>query len=226
MSLAQCDRYLEAFRRGEDPHAVTSAMLYGATWQNASDADKKRMREFSKRFVYACVFGSGDDTVHDTIASVEDEAGNLVYANVSMRETSELRRRWISQADGIESWWKHQTDTARKQGFLIEPIFGRRRDFIDDDAYNEALNFVPQSSGAALIHLATLDFLQKYPFRYAGPGTGLVCQIHDALLVECPYADVKRVSSALQECFTRSHPGLPGVSFSGNTKVGNNWAEV
>ena len=226
-ALAGCESYLEAFRAGKDPHAITSELLYGSAFTHANDADRGRMRDFSKRFVYAISYGSGDDTVHETITSVENDAGDLIYADMSMRETTELRRRWLAGVPQMATWWERQIKGAQQCGYMTEPVFGRRRDFMDEDAHSDILNYEPQASGAAIVMLATLDFLSAVACQYAGPGTGLICHIHDALLVECPEADATRIANTLRECMTRT-VNIQGVdmAFSGKPKIGRNWAEV
>lgn len=254
VGLAGSARYLEVFNSGGDPHAVTSAMLYGTAFTKGTDEDKKRIRDFSKRFVYACLYGAAIDTVHDTIASVENDKGELVFPWLKLKETRVLYDRWLKENPEIVRWWDDIVDEWRRQGYLIEKTLGRRRDFADGEDRNEILNFPVQSAGAGVVHLATLDFLKEVPFGKWGPGTGLVQQGHDALVVEVPCehdgpqvvevdpktgkqktqwckkgcnCTAQQVARLLQSCMTRKVAGLPfDVTFTATAKVGKKWSDT
>jgi DNA polymerase I-like protein with 3'-5' exonuclease and polymerase domains/uracil-DNA glycosylase len=193
-ALAGAARYLEVFANGGDPHAVTCEMLYGNSFKHASEDGKKRLRDFAKRFSYAVLYKATVETVHETLASSENNAGDLVFPDLTLRETRNFHERWLraspefGDVDGSGGWWLRELQEYRRQGFLVEPIFGWRRDFLDgeEDSENEIVNFKCQAGGSAVVHLATLKYLKYMPFGRWGPGTGLIQQGHDALVVEVP----------------------------------------
>lgn len=252
--LAKAARYLEVFRTGGDPHMVTCEMLYGKMFTSASESDQKRLRDFAKRFSYAVIYRASVDTVHETLASSENDDGALVFPWLTMKETRVYYDRWMKANPEIESWWDADLTEYRRQGFLREPVFGWRRDFLDGEDPNEIANFKCQSGGAAIVHQATFDVLNYLPFGRWGPGTGLIQQGHDALMFEVPatHAPVKVVQNEktkqwkvkqwcdagckcvtaqaaadLQRCMTvDGRPFGLDLSFTAKAKAGLRWTEV
>lgn len=183
-ALAGASRYLEVFARGGDPHEITCIMLYGSDYINGSAEDKKRLRDFAKRFVYAVIYRATTETIHETLASSENEAGELVFPWLTLKQTRIYHDKWLKASPEFESWWERDLTEYRLNGCLIEPVLGWRRDFLDGEDENGIANFKCQSGGAALVHLGTIDWLRNYPFHRWGPGTGAIQQGHDALLAE------------------------------------------
>lgn len=183
-ALAGAARYLEVFNSGGDPHAVTCEMLYGAMFTNASEGDKKRLRDFAKRFSYAVLYRAAVETVHETLASSENDAGELVFPWLTLRETRTFHEKWLAANPEIERWWERDLDEYKRQGYLLEPVLGWRRDFLDGEDENEIANFKCQAGGSAIVHLGNLEFIKHVPFERWGPGTGQIQQGHDAIMAE------------------------------------------
>lgn len=186
-AYAGASRYLEAFAKGLDPHAITSEAIYGEMWRRGSEKDKKRIRDFAKRFVYAVIYGATVETIHETIASAEDDNGNLIFPWVTLRETHTLVDRWMKENPEYARWWDHQIEKYRKHGFLAEPVLGRRRFFLDGEDRNEIINYEVQAAGASCVTKASIALVEgPLAFDYLGPGTGLIQNGHDALMAESP----------------------------------------
>lgn len=241
-------KMLQILREDRDPHHETALACFGSAaaeqfalaqeWAKRQppkrNGDKvkakdfpaySRVRDFSKRLRYAVQYGAEDETVHRVISSTEDDDGNLIYADVSVTETATRRRLLLDADPEYEIAWHAALETWRHKGCLREPIWGRRRDFMNGEEPNEIYNFDIQSGCAALIHDATFDLLEAIPFEKWGPGTGLAHQGHDALVVECPEKEAKWVAGVLVECMTRRYPGLD-VQFKAGAKIGRRWSEV
>jgi len=247
-------KMIAVFREGRDPHHETAMAIFGraasemltraeawAKEQPLKDGKKVKakshaaygkMRDFAKRFRYAVQYKAMDKTVHRVISSVEDEDGNLIYADVSLTDCSNRRRALLDADPEYEIGWENEIQTWRRQGYLRDRIWGRRREFLngepdsdDVDVENEIVNFPIQCGGAHIIHDATFDMLEEIPFEKWGPGTGLIHQGHDALVVECPEKEAKRVAEILVKCMTRTYPGLD-VQFKSEGKIGKRWSEV
>jgi len=134
----------------------------------------------------------------------------------------------------------------QSSGYVIDPVWGRRRDFLDGEAFNEIVNHPIQSAGAHIIHESTFDLLPVIPFGLWGPGTGLIAQVHDALYVEAPCPHPKHegkdaefgwcppgckceanwAAREIERAMNRNVRGLDGVVFSAKAKIGKNWGEV
>ena len=224
-AMAGCEKYLAVFAAGGDPHAVTGEMLYGDAWKNGSTKARKRMRDFAKRFVYAVIYGATDETIHDVIVSVEDEKGELIYADLALRETSALRTRWLREAPEFERWWDRTLAKFKRDGYLTDPVVGRRRDFLDGEDFNECVNFGVQAGGAAIVHIATHRLMDTVlPFGRWGHGTGLVNQCHDALTAEVPIGEAESIKEAITEAMTIRVPGID-VDFTAEARIATTWRD-
>ena len=73
---------------------------------------------------------------------------------------------------------------------------------------------------------ALIDLYEEIPLHKWGPGTGIINQCHDAIVVECPESEAKRVAGLLEECLNQTDPGLPGVTFTATAGIGTNWKQV
>ena len=88
------------------------------------------------------------------------------------------------------------------------------------------VNFPIQAAGAALMNIAILRLFEEIPFEKWGPGTGIINQCHDSIVVECPEAEGPKVAALLEECMNLTHPSLPGVVITATADIGHTWAEV
>jgi hypothetical protein len=189
------------------------------------------MRDFAKRFFYACQYKAEDMTVYDVITSVEDDDGNLIYADVSMDTTRERRSNLLEANPEFESGWQWEIDTWRKQGFLCEPVWGRRRDFLNGEEPNEIVNFPIQAGGRAVVMDAMFAAVAAIPFEKWCPKTGLVHDGHDSLMFEVPLSQGERVKAILNECMTQRVAGH-SVPYTAEARVGiskqgrRTWADV
>lgn len=257
-SVANMTGYLEVFAKGGDPHALTASLMFGKNFDNAEPQGDQwtKLRNLAKGIKYASFYGSGDETVHGIVTSAEDKDGNLLYPNLTVREVATIRRNWLKGIPQLPRWWEDTLDQYRNTGYILDPVWGRRRDFLDGEAFNEIVNFPIQSAGAHIIHESTFALLKEIPFNKWGPGTGLICQVHDALYVEAPcfhaQHEVEKLPNGkpnekqrefgwcppgckceanwaarqLEKAMNRAVPGLDGVLFKSKAKIGLRWSDV
>lgn len=136
-----------------------------------------------------------------------------------------MHDKWVKGAQ-FEAGWERELDRWRRDGFLAEPVMGRRRDFLDGENPNEIVNFPIQAAGASLMNIAILRLRDAIPFEAWGPGTGIINQCHDSIMVECPESEAPRVAKLIEECMNLTHPDLPGVTFTATADIGPTWADV
>jgi DNA polymerase I-like protein with 3'-5' exonuclease and polymerase domains/uracil-DNA glycosylase len=257
-SVANMTGYLDVFAKGGDPHALTASLMFGKNFDTAESGGDQwtKLRNLAKGIKYASFYGSGDETVHGIVTSAEDKDGNLLYPNLTVREVATIRRNWLKGIPQLPRWWEDTLDEYRNTGYVLDPVWLRRRDFLDGEAFNEIVNFPIQSAGAHIIHESTFDLLKEIPFQKWGPGTGLICQVHDALYVEapCPHpqheveklpngkpneklrefgwcppgckCEANWAARTLEKVMNRAVPGLDGVVFKSKAKMGLRWSDV
>lgn len=232
---ANAPRYLQVFAEKKDyienadhtwtikgdPHSLAAGMAFGErfTKLKPKSPDWTKVRDFTKKLVYACAYKAEPATVHRLLTSVENADGYLVYANMSLLEVTELRQNWLGQNPEIEKWWQVEIDEFRKLGYRRDAIWGRRCDFLDGENENEIVNYDEQAGCSAIIHDDTFQVLDQIPFEKWGPYTGMIHQEHDKIIIQCPEADAEWVKGIVSEALNRFVPQIPNVRFTSDAKI-------
>lgn len=200
--------------------------------------EDKKMRDLSKAVQYASQYMAKVETVHKLICKTEvpargadgellnDGTTDLPYALLPLKRVREMRDNWLKGAPEFQSGWDMEISAFRNHGFIAEPVTGRRRDFLDGEAPNEIVNFPIQASAAGLMNRAIVQLHEAIPLHKWGPGTGIINQCHDSIVVECPEAEAANVVGLLEECLNQTHPSLPGVTFTASAAIGTTWKAV
>jgi len=248
-ALAGCTAYLEIFARGltlppqhpeGDPHRYTAAALFTnrftkADGQPTADANGvwskgtgtvKKLRDMAKRFTYLCLYGGSAETAWKNLIGTEDDAGKLIYADVTLRQVRVLHDRFMAANPEIRQWHQRTEYQFARDDYLTEAVSGRRRDFADGGKINELVNFPVQGGCAGLMNLAIVAANRRWPAGFAGPGTGLCGQFHDALMLEVPEAMADQIRVALTELMTQTVPAFPGMVFTAEAAAGQRWGET
>jgi DNA polymerase I-like protein with 3'-5' exonuclease and polymerase domains/uracil-DNA glycosylase len=230
----------------------------------SGEGDSVRFRNLSKAILYAFQYKASVPTGHRLITSAElpalDENGKeradgatiLPFARLGLPEIRGMYDAWFNGNPEYAQGWQRELDTFRRLGYLREDITGRRRDFLDGEDPNEIVNFPIQASAAGWMNLALIELCKHIrPFHW-GPGTGLINQCHDSLVIECPADGAHqvphpnkekaargkkkmivpegsipdRVARLIEECLNGTHPALPGVTITASASVGLTWKEV
>ena len=251
-------KYLDAFDRNLDPHSsVTALAVFGERFTKVAGSDPpwatgtkfkgnaKKLRGLAKGVQYSSQYWATVETVHRVITQTEqfndDGTITLPYLRIALREVRAMHEKWMEGAK-FEWGWEKEMTAYKQQGFLVEPVMGRRRDFLDGENPNEIVNFPIQAAGASLMNIAILQVLDAIPFECWGPGTGIINQCHDSIVVECPLDGATlstdgtwnvpkgsipwRVKGIIEDAMNMTHPGLSGVKFTAEADYGLYWDEV
>ena len=184
----------------------------------------KLLRGLAKTICFASLYGAGPPKILDIVNQAEDSEGNMLYAHYNLKHIRALHRRWMRQAPEIKAWWDKTLRECRQKGYVEEAVLGRRRYFARED-YSSILNIPVQAGGCAVVAQAMIDLVENHvPFDF-GQGTGLVNQLHDAVLFAVPDRDAARVCEVVTQTLTRRVESLP-VTFSAEACIGDTWREV
>ena len=225
-ALSGCRKYLEVFERGMklapghplgDPHRVTMITVFGETavktcdgqpvchngiWDKGSGTYKK-YRDLAKRVQYASQYGADPPTVHRVITSAEDKKGVLIYAELPLRKVRKMVGDWKHGVPEITGWWDDIMRKYAAQGYLADPITGRRRYFLDGAQPKKSgidphlLNYEVQSSAAGHMNQSGVRVRDAIPFDFR-EGTGLCGQFHDAFMVRVRAQDAREAGATLR----------------------------
>lgn len=274
-SLWGAKRYLRAFEANADPHSSTALACFGDRFKKANgfpggkwdgdlfvpdgtgkwSSDAKTFRDLAKRVQYASQYMATVETVHRVICQTETDNGDgttsLPYLHLSLREVREMHQAWLDGCPEFPMGWEREVGEWRKLNYLMEPITGRRRDFLDGENPNELVNFKIQGGAAGLMNKAIIELADRVPVFKWGRGTGIINQCHDALVLEVPAEGAElrkknnpetgkeesfwhvpegsipwKVMQDLNECMNQVHPALPGVRITAAADIGHSWKEV
>jgi DNA polymerase I-like protein with 3'-5' exonuclease and polymerase domains len=239
---------LEAFTRGLDAHALFAGVVFGDRfWQADGLPDGPRgtsgeysgnagkMRSVTKTVRYAGAYMAAPQTIWRVVRATENKAGELPYASMPMRSIEGIHAAWMKGEPEWQQAWEAEIAEWRAKGFKTSAILGRRCDFADglpedSDAdltiANALVNYPILATEADIANIVTTELVEALPFGYAGPGTGLVQQNYDSILLEVPEHDAKRVAGILHDAMNRRFPALGDLTFKADVQIGHTWDQV
>ncbi|MGH7561647.1 MAG: DNA polymerase I [Gemmatimonadales bacterium] len=205
--------FLDAFRRGEDIHRQTAAIIFGVEPAGVTP----EMRARAKTINFATIYGQGAFALSRSLSIPQDEARAFI---------GEYFRRFA----GVRAFLDRQIALARDRGY-VETLFGRRRYIpeIRDRNFNTrafgeriAQNAPLQGSAADLIKIAMARLHRA--LKADGLEARLLLQVHDELVLEAPPGEVERVTALVRE-YMEGAARLE-VPLDVEVGVGENWLDA
>ena len=185
--IAKDETMINAFKSGEDIHAVTASQVWGVPTSEVTG----EMRKHAKAVNFGIVYGIGEFSLAQDIG-------------VTRKEASEYIRAYFEKYQGIDDYLKAAVEAAKTLGY-VETILGRRR-YIPElvsgkavmRAFGErvAMNSPIQGSSADIIKLAMINV--RRALKNEGLDARLILQIHDELIVEAHVDCAKRAAEILK----------------------------
>jgi DNA polymerase-1 len=204
---------LEAFQKGEDIHARTARLVFGAE----TDSELKEARRFAK-------------IVNFAIAYAIEPWGLSQRVGISRQEAKKVIADYYNTYKGVRRYMEEVPLRAREHGY-VRSIYGRIRPLpgisdrnanIRKAAEREAINMPIQGTASDIVKIAMLHVEEE--FERAGLEAKLLMQVHDELLVEAPEREVEEVMQILKhEMESAVTLDVPLVADVG---VGNNWMDA
>jgi DNA polymerase I len=204
---------LEAFQKGEDIHARTARLVFGAK----TDAELKEARRFAK-------------IVNFAIAYAIEPWGLSQRVGISRQEAKKVIEDYYNTYKGVRRYMEEVPLRAREHGY-VRSLYGRIRPLpgiadrnanIRRAAEREAINMPIQGTASDIVKIAMLRVDEE--FRRAGLSAQLLMQVHDELLVEVPDKEVDKVNQILKhEMESAVSLDVPLVADVG---VGDNWMDA
>jgi len=204
---------LEAFQKGEDIHARTARLVFGAK----TDEELRDARRFAK-------------IVNFAIAYAIEPWGLSQRVGISRQEAKKVIEDYYNTYKGVRRYMEEVPIRAREHGY-VRSIYGRIRPLpgiqdrnanIRKAAEREAINMPIQGTASDIVKIAMLKVDDE--FRRAGLESRLLMQVHDELLVEVPEKEIAKVTEVLKhEMETAVSLDVPLVADVG---VGENWMDA
>jgi len=203
----------QAFRSGEDIHAVTASQVFGVPLKDVT----KRMRSNAKAVNFGIVYGISPWSLAQDIG-------------VSNAEAKAYMDAYLTKYSGVREYQKRVVEQAKTDGF-VSTLYGRRRALPELKSSNfamrsfgerVALNMPIQGTAADVIKLAMVRVYER--LKREGLAAKLILQVHDELIVECPEAEAEQVKALLTE--EMEGAAAFAVPLIAEANAGHSWAEA
>ena len=205
--------FIEAFRRGDDIHKQTAAIIFGVRLDDVTG----EMRARAKTINFGTIYGQGPFALSKMLGITQDEAKRFIGD-------------YFTRFAGVRAFLDKSVALAKEQGY-VETLFGRRRYIpeIQDRNFNirafgerTAQNTPLQGSAADLIKIAMVRIHAALPA--AGLKAQMLLQVHDELVIEAPAAEAERAGALVKEHMeSAAKLDVPLVVTVG---IGDNWMDA
>ncbi|MDR0446843.1 MAG: DNA polymerase I [Oscillospiraceae bacterium] len=203
---------LDAFRAGEDIHAVTAARVFGTALSEVTPLLRGRAKAVNFGIVYGI-----------SAFSLSKDIG------VSVAEAKEYIDGYLERFSGVRAYMTDIVERAKRDGY-VTTLFGRRRyvpELASRDhnmrAFGErvALNTPIQGTAADIIKIAMVRTYER--LKAESRESKLILQVHDELIAEAPESE----ASGVAEMLRREMEGAASldVPLTVQTGIGQSWAD-
>ena len=202
-----------AFKSGEDIHAVTASQVFGLPLAEVTPAQ----RSSAKAVNFGIVYGISAFSLAQDIKVSPAEARAYIDA-------------YMQKYHGVREYMDRVIAEAKERGY-VETLFGRRRPVPELKASNfntrsfgerVARNMPIQGTAADIIKLAMVNVRRR--LRAEGLEARLILQVHDELIAECPEREAERVAALLEEEMERAVQ--LSVPLTAEAHSGHSWSEA
>lgn len=189
MAHLSCDKHLiEAFRAGQDVHAITASKIFGIPLEEVT-SDQRRI---AKTANFGIMYGISSFGLSQRLKIGRGEAKKII-------------EDYFANFPAISSYIEDTLTAARENGY-VETIFGRKRFLPDINSRNgtvralaerNAINAPIQGTSADIIKLAMIKTDRR--IRQEGLQSRMILQIHDELVFDTTPDEVERLERIVRE---------------------------
>ncbi|MBO6784252.1 MAG: DNA polymerase I, partial [Alphaproteobacteria bacterium] len=208
---------VEAFRDGQDIHAMTASQVFGVPME---DMDPM-LRRNAKAINFGIIYGISAFGLANNLGIARDEARDYIAA-------------YFDRYPAIRQYMDEAKEFAKETGY-VETIFGRRIHLTGIKDKNQAVRgFAERQAINAPIQGAAADIIKRAMIRVpdalarAGLESKMLLQVHDELLFEAPEDEVDKLIEVVTDVMEGA--AAPAVNMSvplvADAGVGETWNEA
>jgi DNA polymerase-1 len=204
---------VEAFRRGDDIHALTAAQVFGVPPMMINEEHRRRAKAVNFGIVYGI-----------------SPFGLAAQLGIEQKEAKKFIDAYFAKYKGVRAWLDGVLEQARKEQ-RVSTIFGRTRPIPDINSKNAnmrgfaertATNTPLQGTAADLIKLAMIRLHAELLARKLK--SRMTLQVHDELVFEVPLDEVETMRELVRDKMENVYElKVPIVADVG---VGKNWRDM
>lgn len=211
--ISEDETMRNAFRHGEDIHAVTASQVFGIPFEDVTPA----MRSQAKAVNFGIVYGISAFSLAQDIGVYQNEAKAYIDA-------------YFEKYHGVREYMSNIIESGKENGY-VSTIYGRRRYLPELKVSNfttrsfgerVARNMPIQGTAADIMKLAMVHV--HYRLKEAGLQAQIILQVHDELIVECPEQEAEQVCAILKTEMERV--AELSVPLTVDAHIGRNWMEA
>lgn len=211
--MSQDKGLIEAFEGGHDIHKETASKIFRVPLDKVTP----QMRSNAKAVNFGVIYGMSSFGL----------AGELT---ISRKQAEKYIRDYFERFPQVKDFLDKQVSDCKKNG-SVRTLFGRKRAIPEINASNFvtrqlgerlAMNTPIQGTAADIIKIAMNkihDRLEK-----ECPGSSLILQIHDELIIQAKKSEADKAAQILKECMEGA--AELSVKLSVDTKSASNWYDL
>jgi DNA polymerase I-like protein with 3'-5' exonuclease and polymerase domains len=170
--IADDEKMLDAYARGEDLHTLTARQLTGQAAVSKAD------RQLAKAVNFGLLFGLG-------AKGLRAYAKSNYGLDLTEAEAARYRAAFFKVYPGLANWHGREGRSRKRE---CRTLAGRRRLLNDQTPYTHRLNSPVQGTDADGMKLALAILWER---RAVVPGAVPVLAVHDEIVVECADAEAE-----------------------------------
>ncbi len=204
---------IEAYNEGEDIHAITASKVFHVPLSEMTPD----LRRKAKAVNFGIIYGISAFALSQDL-------------DITKKEADEYIKKYFETYPKIKGFLDGLVDGAKKCGYSVTQ-FKRKRPIPELSSSNfmqrsfgerVAMNAPIQGTAADIIKIAMVRVERK--LYEEGLKTRLILQVHDELLLETPYDEVKRAAAILKEEMVNAVN--MSVNMEVEVKEGTDWYEA
>lgn len=201
---------IAAFNEGKDIHRETASKIFGI----AEDDVTPLMRSNAKAVNFGVIYGMSGFGLGDRLS-------------ISRREAEDYIKEYFRRFPKVKEFLDGAVSSCKESG-EIRTLFGRRRRVPEINARQYmvrqagerlAMNTPIQGTAADIIKIAMIDVADV--LKAECPGSELILQIHDELIVRAPREQAEKVKRILAE--SMQNAACLDVNLVVDLNAGENW---
>ena len=211
--IAHDETMIEAFKSGEDIHAVTASRVFGVPVSEITSEQRRR----AKAINFGIVYGMGEFSLAQDL-------------KISVAEAKQYMRSYFEKYHGVREYMDRIKKQAAEEG-CVKTLLNRIRRIPELSSSNHnvrafgervALNMPIQGTAADIIKLAMVRVYRR--LKTEGLKSRLILQVHDELIVEAPENEVDKVKEILR--YEMENAMQLDVPLTVDMQTGHSWYEA
>ncbi len=193
--LSHDERLMEAFRKDQDIHAVTAALVFNVPVEQVTST----MRGLAKTVNFGIIYG-------------QSAFGLAPRAGVSQQEARDFIEQYNLTYSGLHAYMERTRQQAQRDQF-VTTLLNRRRYLpevaspirnLREEALRQAINMPVQGTAADMIKIAMIRLAERVPA--AGLRGRMILQVHDELLLRVPLSELHQTAELVRETMEQAMP--------------------